>query len=411
MSVNIQDINKAFNTAKSKHKPISNFYSEVWGNMSENDHTRILLAVLKTEVNGNLPFLEDFCETFRIEVDLTAVKREEIYFNKHYHSDSNSFVDGLILPSNKNFAIIIENKVCGACDQEDQIDRYINCCKEEKVSIDNIWTVYITADGTLHNGVPTETSLKDYAVEIADRLLCLNYKQDILPWLRRIKYNLKASMYSCIDSYIDYLELIFQEDIVSKQADNDIKKALGITNLPLQDKYRRLKSILKEIDQIQNPEFADLKNNVFQHITEIEQPYWEKFNEITRKYFENKDIEISRLKFNNNKGEGFIQIRSTKWDYHIHYEWVPISFEKLFFEKNSLCLQIHIEGKGVFVKARTGLNIPTNYQIDRNECGLNMIQNNSFERWLSDAYNNVIDSWNTLETINEKLKNGGYNNL
>ena len=75
-------------------------------------------------------------------------------------------------------------------------------------------------------------------------------------------------------------------------------------------------------------------------IDDIERPYWDKFNKITREYFKGKDIRISKL--NGNK-KGYIQIRSAEWDNRIHYEWYPILFNELFFKDSPLKLCIHVE--------------------------------------------------------------------
>lgn len=80
---NINKIIEAFNNAQQNCAPVQNFFSEVWGNLNENDHTRILLAILRTEVSVNglsQLLVDDFLKTSGINIGGEPIDREGIIF-------------------------------------------------------------------------------------------------------------------------------------------------------------------------------------------------------------------------------------------------------------------------------------------------------------------------------------------
>jgi hypothetical protein len=80
---NIDNIIKDFEKAQQDCAPMPNFFSEVWGNLNENDHTRILLAILRTEVSVNglsQLLVDDFLKTSGINIGGEPIDREGIIF-------------------------------------------------------------------------------------------------------------------------------------------------------------------------------------------------------------------------------------------------------------------------------------------------------------------------------------------
>lgn len=471
----IDNIIGAFEKAQNECAPVQNFFSEVWGNLNENDHTRILLAILRTEVelsNGKreLPFLIDFCKTFRIfNVDAANVTTADIRFNEYYQDGERNFIDGLVISQkDPRFAIIIENKVCGATDQKLQLDRYIaSCIKDitqpnapteividsnlpangedkiiDEIIAENIWAIYLTANG----GAPSDKSYNTHQLRykndtkpintnIGEQLLCLNYKDDILPWLERIKYQLPGTMHNCVVSYIDYLKQMLQLNNAKLQDEvTEILKKYGtIIDSNKEKTYSKLTTLISDLqseiktanngevlsdDEIKsNANRESLKNIVGNIKDDFERPYWDEFYNLTQKYFEEekrKKIKINKIRYNS-QGKGYIQIRGAEWDYHVHYEWFPITFKDLFFNQEDLKLCIHIEGNTEKIKQarndckindinETGKSI--DFPITRNKSCYEMIKanNNEFEKWLSEAYKEVITYWGDLESVSNKIK-------
>ena len=134
-SQEIQDLEKDF-AKKSVAKKAYNLFSE-W-HMSENDHTKLLLAMLSYyDAAGNYPILYSFLSNFTKGrgkmVHYKHLKDVKIKFSQKCGNkeDNKGFIDGLITftannKDNKKIAVIIENKIYDAADQEKQVDRYIS---------------------------------------------------------------------------------------------------------------------------------------------------------------------------------------------------------------------------------------------------------------------------------------------
>lgn len=232
---------------------------------SENDHTRILMSMLKF-CDGNMRVLESFFDKFGINENAQQVTSNDIFINKGYNS-ANDVIDGLILHNNGNgFAVIIENKVCGAADQKQQIKRYVSAIENnERISKDRIYVIYLTQDGSVNQGRPSlESCPEDLSTNLGDNLVCINYRYDILPWLKNTVYpRMKFSSIGwAIDNYIDYLESLFGEDPISKMVNANIKsdvlKRLSLTGMSDEKQARALDSVLKELQLF--TKYDSLKN-------------------------------------------------------------------------------------------------------------------------------------------------------
>lgn len=387
------------------------------GKLSENDHSRILLAILKSRSyreGRHLPVLYSFIQQLGIDCNVDDVKLSDIRFNKGYNIDNyQSYIDGLIYKEEK-FAIIIENKIEGAGDQPQQIERYIKSLHTfEKIDLDNIWVIYLTKDGTLHDtGRPTEESYKnDSPYNIDNRLLCINYHDDILPWLKEsalpiVKYT-DASVGLVTDSYIDYLEHMFQEDIASRRIAEEMKKGIfdicNIAERPMDIQYKVLDRIVKELSN--TTIYENLVMVLQNYMREIINPLYDAFRNATIAYFKSNGHDVY---LNNNWSSGFIQIIGKDWDRHIHYEWCQITAQSLFFETKPITLYIHIEGKAFKTEKDIFKN---NNKMDYscsigNESIAEKIANNSIGDWLSKQYDQIIDSWDELEKISMKQAAG-----
>ena len=209
-----KEIEDKRNMAK-RHRPYNVFTA--W-NMSENDHTKLLLALLRfQDSNKRFPLLNSFLNTFTKGRDKMIHYQHPsdvcIRFNPRYDKDDkHSFIDGLILfnAGGKRIAVIIENKIYDAPDQQKQICRYItHMTNDEKIAIDNVWVFYITGNGNKEiDKISYDISDKEESTNIGRRFVTLNYENDIVRWLKDV---LKARIYpesiTCmVRSYVDYLE-------------------------------------------------------------------------------------------------------------------------------------------------------------------------------------------------------------
>ena len=243
--------------------------------VNENAHTRILMRLLQYEPARQhfFGYLTLKCKGF----NPPDISNPEITVEKHR-------IDGLIQEEGE-YAIIIENKVCGAVDQEGQLGRYINLCvgdlKYEKEQIHILYLV--DRPGT----EPSEQTWGDNnEEEFSDRLLVLSYKDDIIPWLERLRNTLDIEtddgektelLRSGITQYLEYLKQLFatnQYKEMEKELRGFVEEQLGLNNEASERKKKellkkevqsidRLKSVLNELlcNSYVDCWRADLKEN------------------------------------------------------------------------------------------------------------------------------------------------------
>lgn len=228
---------------------------------NENAHSRILRMLLQYCGGRTWPVYHSFLE---------LMKKRCPYFT--YNCSNPQFanekdrIDLLITDEfqNESWAIIIENKIREADDQNTQIERYIKKIESSGFSQKNIFVVYLTADGSKE---VSNTSLTNSAKEKLDykgnedggRFVELNYLNDILPWIENevlpsiaIKEDL---LISSLKLYIDYLKGMFgkreQELVIHDKIQDLMEEKLQINSIQdgfeIQDDLNRFQCELNGI--------------------------------------------------------------------------------------------------------------------------------------------------------------------
>ena len=184
----------------------------------ENAHSRILRMLLQYSGGGKYPVYSSFINLLKSNCqemsDAISCYRPEFV-------NEEGRIDLLIkeYTVKNRFAIIVENKVCGATDQDEQIQRYIEKVEQNNVPSDRIFVVYLTKNGEKD---VSDFSLTDSAKEklgitneSEGRFIRLNYKYHVLPWLQNdVMPNVAMKediLISSIRLYIDYLKGICGE--------------------------------------------------------------------------------------------------------------------------------------------------------------------------------------------------------
>lgn len=171
--------------------------------VNENAHTRLLMRLLEYEEARThfFDYLKPKCKGF---ASLTMSK-SKITVEKYR-------IDGLIQKEGE-YAIIIENKVCGAVDQERQLGRYIHECVGLGYAEDQIYILYLV---DRPGKEPSEQTLEDYKEEFKGRTLVLSYTEDIIPWMQKFLDALESNkqekeklLLSGVTQYLDYLKMTF----------------------------------------------------------------------------------------------------------------------------------------------------------------------------------------------------------
>lgn len=343
-----------------------------WNNdgksMEENDHTRMLLALLKYEkpsaVKYKMPILYSFVKTFGIDVDLTDVCADNVRFSPVFEKDgTKSFPDGFIC-IDKKFAIIIENKICDAHDQQEQVKRYILAAVSKGISLEDVWVVYLTKDGMLHDGKPTKDSYneedKDFnKYDIEDRLICANYRYDIIPWMKEsvlpMVNHSEHLLASGIEVYVNYVEtdILHCDELSRARAEMMKSKVLQKLGVTATDPLQMYKELAACLDKLSGETESEERDAVISFVTDcmnqIVQPVCEEFATAAKRLFARKGVKVN-VKTGQLRN-GYMQIVPEGWEYSgnhhysgVHYEWIPITAIDLL-EKQEFALMIHIEGK------------------------------------------------------------------
>lgn len=218
--------------------------------VNENAHTRLLMRLLKytPALLSFLTWLKEKYTTF----DPPKVDKPKITAEKHR-------IDGLIQEEEK-YAIIIENKVCGAVEQEGQLGRYIDECRELGYDQSDIYILYLF---DRPGSYPSLQTWGEYRAEQFDgRYLVLSYEQDITPWLKNFLARCEGTdektkvLREGVAQYLDYLKLLFKIDrytMMKSELTRFIEDELELSALFLdspQETIDLLKDKLKSIDDL-----------------------------------------------------------------------------------------------------------------------------------------------------------------
>lgn len=236
------------------HPKAMNVLDPSFASMNENQHTSFLCGLLNYEYCGRRPFLESFIGMITEDTARFAdISKVRVTTQDHY-------IDCLI--SDGTQAIIIENKVCGAADQDKQLESYIADQEQSGIPSGNIYVVYLTLSGG--SPAPYSLSQEDIAKQ-KSRYTERNYN-DILQWLQ------KDVLYAChyheklltasIEVYIDRVRrMLGQEDepLVAEKAQIVLE----------QHSVRSYQDILRLREQCPQDEHQDVYREVVSSVLEL----------------------------------------------------------------------------------------------------------------------------------------------
>lgn len=303
---------------------------------NENAHSRILMKLLQYRDNGRYTLLESFID-YMSEVSQCRI---EILIDTPIITHGKEYIDGLIEERGK-YAIIIENKIWDAVDQNKQIETYVKTVNK-RVKKEKIFVVYLTKDGSK---IVSDYSLTQSAKELLqDRFIPMNYKNHILPWLKEsVLPNCKVKeefMRSAVHQYIDYLEYINGLNDYQQQAKSNTLKHI-LKNMEIsEDKREQYLQLTEKINEIR-----ELENILNSRIEKMGKEAVDALTEITKEYFDSvEDFQCGitdRLIRN-----GWYQVYDKRWDENvfIHLEWIPV-WAATLFEQNEYTLVLHVEGE------------------------------------------------------------------
>ena len=238
-----RELNELYVSKKEKLPYSINVINELHAN--ENANSRILRGLLQYSHEGNYPIFQSFLELMSKSADC---KLPIIIRKPEFTNEKENRID-LLIKEKKAYAIIIENKIWNAVDQNSQIERYIDYVHGLGIPQQKIFIIYLTRDGIkkISDISLTEKAKRflGYSDKNAGRFICMNFKYDILPWLDELlssnEIKKEPLLLSALIQYSDYLKTkcnVHHEDI---EIENELGKKL-MEQLQIQNIQELLKT-------------------------------------------------------------------------------------------------------------------------------------------------------------------------
>ncbi len=282
---NINNLLKDFMVVYGKEKQKLPYHINIldllWAN--ENAHSRIFSELLKQKNGLKFELLENF---------INYLKTLNSYFDfkiiKPKITSEKDRIDLLIL--DEDYALIIENKIHSAVDQEVQIARYITKVKDKGIKEKNIFIIYLTRDGDKKPSDQTWGSKEeDYKKRFKERFFELSFRENILPWMKNgVLPNCRVKdvfLKSTIEQYIDYLEGMFNKREIHKAMNEELKKHI-ISVLELDSNpEENISKLEKKLEEI-----LKLENQLKPLIKEQQEACWTEWLKRLKKDFPNCEI-------------------------------------------------------------------------------------------------------------------------
>ena len=236
--------------------------------INENGHSRILYKLLEyRNPNGDYIFLKSLlkniarnCEAFEKICVINPEITQEL-----------CRIDLWIRDRAGGYAIIFENKVYNATDQEAQIARYIECTQSNGYPLDKIFVIYMPQKDDKD---PVDDSWGKYKEDFASRYVKFSFRNGVLPWLKSDVLpsipDKDKLLKSAIEQYVNYLEGLFKQRESDKQlyimVENYIKEKLGLNDDPFMNKKKLDRKIeeLNEVRQYLVKMIDDYKTQIFE---------------------------------------------------------------------------------------------------------------------------------------------------
>lgn len=223
------------------------------GTLKETGHSLILADMLRHPAIQK-SFLEKFLNIHHEEMEVTA---------------ETDRVD--VALKGEDMFIIVENKVNGATEQQNQVYRYVHEIGIDKYGF-NLSQIYVVYLNPSNRALPSKFSLCDEKTEsnVFDEIgkehyTVQSYKYDITDWLRNISIEGEPHISSALDQYVDYLDNKFHTSPKDKIMNEEIK---DIILNELQVKGKTYKEQIQALDN-QREKTNELLNAIDNIKTEL----------------------------------------------------------------------------------------------------------------------------------------------
>jgi len=221
----------------------------------ENAHTRILQKFLEFRSGDDYPILKSLLDSIYGETGMPVwnaipVGSPDIKPEVNC-SNTNGRIDLLVSERGK-YAIIFENKINDAVEQESQLARYIEHLMAEGYRKEQIFVVYLSSEGQDPGEVSWTIDDCDYEPDFRERFVNMSYKYNLLPWLSGSLSRLLSEMpnqvflNSAISQYVNYLQAKF----FLLENENEALRIILNAKFPEKDFNQLIHSIDSKIDAV-----------------------------------------------------------------------------------------------------------------------------------------------------------------
>lgn len=237
-----KEYSEKFEEVKKKQPYHLNIIEEL--HINENAHSRILAKLLQYKDNeGKYVFLQSLLEYIN-DKNGSSCDFSKINVVSPEITQEKDRIDVLVLGEKQ--AVIIENKICGANDQEKQLHRYVEKVKGKGYGKSDIYIVYLTK---YYQSPSSDTWISsEEKNEFSARYLNLSYMYDVLPWLEEEFEQIPQTqneLKSALEQYVNYLKTL-KENKMEKELknyfDEEFEKDLG----KVSDGYNKTKKLLDD---------------------------------------------------------------------------------------------------------------------------------------------------------------------
>jgi hypothetical protein len=216
--------------------PFRNF----WENPVEPKHSSLIRYFIdpKQAHGQGIAFLRNLFNTLKLEnlkVDAQCIVKSEV---EHIDILITRDVDG----DDKNkYAILIENKINGAPDQDKQLQRYVNSLKDHGFSMDQILPIYLPLTYRKPNSVSRGT-IPENKIRIA------TFEKEIVAWLRKsIEECTSVAMTDNLKQYLNLIIYLLQLERTVKMRMELLERLREEKNPPTWNEVKELSESANEL--------------------------------------------------------------------------------------------------------------------------------------------------------------------
>ena len=259
----IEHLWQAIDSLQCEHPYRLNVIEEL--HINENGHSRILAKLLQYRSDDRkYVFLESLLNY------IISIKRVDFPDRVEKPEISQEIERIDLWVRDKKFALIMENKACGAVDQETQIYRYIEKTKKRGFKDEQIFVIYLPPTDDTE---PSDYSWKGLKELYAKRYVKLSFREDIIKWIEnyvlpniRYKDNL---LLTAIIQYCDYLKELFNlnNNDMENQIHDLLDKELALS-ADLVEKSKQIDETIEKYQSVVN-ELAKYRDALEQEFSKI----------------------------------------------------------------------------------------------------------------------------------------------